>query len=238
MVMKLHAGDEPGYITRYRRNLLFELPLLRRPEQLWLPDVPTVIYTADGPCRRGGHHDGRRARCQAIMKHYGFTNWRFFFGRPGRPYWQAIVADWIQLLGSWDPPVLILEDDIEPRAFQPGIDVPTGSQVVYLGGGRGGESQGVRAGGTIGLFPKKRWRYGYIDINHDWFRCFGMWYSHAILFLDRRSMTDLAVLLCAADRPIDSVLARNQWRWNCVCRKVPMFWQNDGHHLAETYSYF
>jgi hypothetical protein len=71
-------------------------------------------------------------------------------------------------------------------------------------------------------------------------RIFGMLYTHACLWLDKAVMLDAADRIERSSALVDNVLACEQWRWRVLCLKVPMFWQNDGHHKhkEKTYDYF
>jgi hypothetical protein len=106
-----------------------------------------------------------------------------------------------------------------------------------LGGGRDGDRRGYWNARLNGLTPTKFKGYAYDDVDDHWMRVYGMWYTHALLHLDRRTMDQLAAAWLSEQTMIDATTARNQWRWNVFCRKIPMLWQNDGHHRKATWSY-
>jgi hypothetical protein len=202
-----------------------------------LPDVKTFIYSGQQTGRRAAVTEWRRTRCRQVMAALGFTDWSFFEGRQSRPYWTGLPRDHALLLRRHDPPLLILEDDIEVVDFRANVRPPGGCQVAYLGGFRSGDSRGVRNAKRAGLCPLLAHRYGYLPIDSEWMRIFGMWGSHAILWLDRAAMDEAACLLESSVCPIDTTLACEQWRWQVHCGLVPWFFQNDGHHVWDTEDY-
>ncbi len=197
---------------------------------LYLPQVKTIIYTTRWQI-------DRQWRVAEILTSLGFADWRFEYGEKTRPYWKGIAKGHARLLTENEPPLLILEDDIEVRTFVANLSVPDRCQIAYLGGGRSGDKLGRIK--TAREFPESKPQYGYRywDESADWFRFGGMWFSHAILYLDKKAMDELAVEWLIRDNAIDTTLARSQWRWRCHCRKIPLFWQNDGHHFRDTYDY-
>jgi hypothetical protein len=208
-------------------------PLLNQPNDysgLYLQEVPTIVYTTKWAITR-------QQRICVIMNAFGFTNWHFFFGEKTTPYWRDIPSDHASLLRSHKPPLLILEDDAEVWKFTANIQIPDGAEIAYLGGGRSGDRYGRSE--FHKKFPAARdaFGYSYADLNEDWMRIGGMWFSHAILYLNERVMHEVADRLTASPSPIDTTLARCQARWNVQCRRIPMFWQNDGHHLRDTIHY-
>ena len=64
-----------------------------------------------------------------------------------------------------------------------------------------------------------------------------MFGTHALIFLDRRVMLEMAEAIERHHEPVDVAFGRNQWRWNCVLRKIPLWYQNDGHNNAGTFEY-
>jgi len=182
------------------------------------------------------------------MADAGFSDWQFFYGTNnsdqldkwgrGKDYWLYIPQDHAKLLRDNEPPLLILEDDIQPRDYKPYVAVPIGAEMVYLGGGKGGDSRGTKAA-FRNLEDEEIYRnhqHSFQIIDDEWMRIFGMWFSHAILHINKMVMLEVADAL-GARRPIDTTLAMQQWRWNVVCRRVPMWWQDDGKHRYDTFDY-
>ena len=235
--MVVLRDDPPSYITRYCKPL-WSIP---RPVDsgagLFLPGVKTLIYTSYAKRRGWAAGRWRRRRCEQIMGRLAFRDWRFFCGADCDPYWVEIPRDHARLLRANVAPLLILEDDVELCDWRANVLVPEGTELAYLGGFRSGDSRGIRNARLVGLEPLLAWRYGYLPINDDWMRIFGMWGSHAILYLSTDAMRDVADQLARKRRAIDTTLAVLQWRWRCHCLRRPIFWQNDGHHLHDTYEY-
>jgi hypothetical protein len=243
-LLKTRETDSPAWFERRQSKLYLYRDPGPRPGHLYLPGVKTVVYTVDGRCRRGGLHVQRQRRVAQYLTKFGFASWSFFFGRKADPSWKssegyaaAIVRDWAKLLRENDPPFLILEDDAEPVDFAANLLVAPDCQIAMLGGGRGGDRRGTDNAVADGLRPIMRYRYSYLPFDEHWFRVFGMWYTHAYLFLCKRAVIDLALCCESAGGAIDTITAREQWRWQVHCRRKPMFWQNDGHHFRDTFSY-
>jgi hypothetical protein len=197
---------------------------------LWLPATKTVVYTTKNQVAR---HD----RVKAILTAAKFSDWSWCYGTNTQPYWRQIAADHAELLSAHKPPLLILEDDIEPEHYRSNIMPPDGCQVAYLGGFRSGVHRGVVAARDAGLQVRTAFGYAWSPVNSDWMRVFGMWGSHAILWLDAAAMADAARRLAEATEPIDTTLGLNQWRWQCYCVYRHLWWQNDGHHIRDTRRY-
>jgi hypothetical protein len=200
-----------------------------------LPSIHTVVYTVDKPnCTR------RHPRVTEILDGFGFTDWSFFWGKPGNPYWQAIRPEYASLLRENEPPFLILEDDIAVRDFQPWVSYPADAECVYLGGGGAWAGSGLvrEAKRRLPNLPIRKVReIGMLDLDETWVRVFGMFGTHAMLHINKRVMLEMADCIDSHNCPVDVAFGKNQWRWNCVLRRIPMFWQNDGHNGPGTYNY-
>ncbi len=233
----VREGDPAPNVGRHCYPLwsvAFEGPQAGR---LWLPGVRTFVYTVSGSRYQHPPHIFRRQRCSELLGRLGFEQFSFFWGRRCEPYWRAIAEDHAELLSTHEAPLLILEDDIEYGDWQSNVMLPVGAQVLQLGGGRGGDRRGIYAARWAGLKPIDCYRYAYLPINTEWMRVFGMWFCHAILWLDTAVMREAAALLRTRGEMVDSTYACEQWRWQWYCRYVPMLWQNDGHHFRDTRYY-
>ena len=211
------------------------------PVQYHIPKIKTIIYTTK-------HQTARHKRVRRLMDARGFEDWQFHYGfNPGsavdgwgrgKDYWAYIPEEHAEMLRQYEPPLLILEDDIAERAYFDVVTPPLGADMVYLGGGRGGDRRGVYAAATRvpeDIYPY--YRYAYQPIDNTWIRIFGMWFTHAILHIRKEVMLDVAAKITARVRPIDTSLAIEQWRWNVVCLRIPIWWQDDGKHYGDTYDY-
>jgi hypothetical protein len=217
-----------------------DCPLGKLGRTIHLPSVKTFVYTV--PWNRH-----RQERVRPMLDRFGFTDWQFFTGRKTQVQWRDYSLDTIDFLRNYDPPLLIMEDDISPRDWQATIRVPPGAQLAMLGGICEGISRAVRhacenfpnvkhSGHTQG--PRGyRYGYAYSEVNGEWMRVYGMLAAHAQLWLDKKCMLEAADKLSEMRYPIDTTFACEQWRWQVICRKVPIFWQDDGHHYFQTFSY-
>lgn len=231
---------EASRFARWKSRLATERPTCGPWGQsgwLHLPSIPTVVYTTDKP-----HCTARHPRVTEILDSRGYTNWRFFWGKPGEPYWQMIRSEYAALLRENDPPFCILEDDIAVRDFRAWIKPPPHTEVCYLGGGGswpGGrfvrEAQQHLPGHRIYRVREIGWED--IDGYPEWVRAFGMFGTHAIVFLDKRVMLEMAEAIGDNPLQVDVIFGANQWRWQCILRRIPMFWQDDGHNGWGTWDY-
>jgi hypothetical protein len=226
----LLPGDPPGSIVRH----CFPLWRVQRSRPVagcvFLPAVRTVVYTLPG-------HVWRHERVRQILGACGFGDWEFFFGTKTRNYWETIGRDHAAIVRRYQAPLLVLEDDVELRAWRGNVRPAAGAEVCYLGGFRSGDRRGIVNARLRGLRPEESFRYGWLPVDDCWMRVFGMWGSHAILWLDRGAQLEAADLWCRELRMVDEMLAVNQWRWQVHCLYEPMFWQNDGHHFRDTFDY-
>lgn len=230
-------NETPGHVLARRLPLWDYVDPGPEPGKLYLPGVKTYVYTVDRPVSRTGLYDRRQDRCREIMGAYRFTDWSFFRGEITREYYTTIWKGHIEILRRGVFPVLILEDDIEPRAWSANISVPEGTHVAMLGGGRWGPSGGIEAAIAGGAKWKRGVRYVWQDVDAEWMRVSGMWFTHAQLWLDPVVAEIMCRLWEEWQQPIDTVTGMNQWRFRWLCRRVPIFWQNDGHHFRDTYHY-
>ena len=198
-----------------------------------LRTVPTVVYTVDKE-QTAVPHSLRRRRIAEQLSALGTVNWRFFWGALTSPYWPTIGAGHAQLLRDSPPPLLILEDDCRPHCLQPLQLYPAQADLLYLGGGRYGWPQGIKNARDHGIDCKWGKHWGWQHIDADWLRIFGMLYTHAILYLSKPVMLEVADFVDQSEEPLDAVLAREQWRWQTMCKRTPCWYQDDGHHAPIT----
>ncbi len=230
-------GDTPGWILSRRTRLWEYVDPGPEAGAIYLPGVRTYVYTTEREASRAGVTDHRQRRVQEILTAFRFRDWQFYYGKVTPQYYSEIWKGHIEILRREEPPVLILEDDIEPRAFSANIHIPGRTQVACLGGGRSGRSEGIDAGRAAGIPFRRSYRYGWLPIDNEWMRTVGMWFTHAILWLDRQAMDKTCDLWESEQDMIDNVTAKNAWRFRWITRRIPMFWQNDGHHFRDTFSY-
>ncbi len=231
---------EASRFARWQSRLVTERPTCGpwgEPGWIHLPSIPTLVYTTDKP-----HCVARHPRVRQILDSRGFTNWKFFWGQAGTPYWAMIRPEYAALLRTYDPPLTILEDDIAVRDFRAWIKPPPQTEVVYLGGG------GSWPGGRFVRAAQQRLpghkiyrvrEIGWEDIDRypEWARVFGMFGTHAMTYLDKRVMLEMAQAIDDNPLQVDVIFGENQWRWQCMLRRVPIFWQDDGHNGRGTYEY-
>jgi hypothetical protein len=202
-----------------------------------LKATETIVYT----CRPGGARDAiyerRCQHCQVLLTHLGYQRVSFFIGAVTTPYWHGLRDGHAAIIGQARPPVLVLEDDIRMRAAATWLDTPAGCQVAYLGGSRSGTDIGARAAIAAGHKLRRRHKWSYEPVDKEWVRVFGIYNTHAILWLDPTVQSLVAAELSTWPRSVDSYLAENQHRWVCCLRRVPLFWQGDGHHDRDTWRY-
>jgi hypothetical protein len=205
--------------------------------QIDLRQIETVVYTCEPVGLAGAAYHRRRLRISTTLDSLGYSNWRFFRGEVTEPYWQGLRDGHAALIGSVAEPLLILEDDVSPRDASTVIKIPDGCQVAYLGGSRGGSWRGVLNAFGNGRRLQRRHKWAYEPIDSEWVRSFGMWNAHAILWLDRIVRDEVAGELQKWRGTVDQYLAEQQYRWYCCLRRVPLWWQADGHHERDTWAY-
>jgi len=111
-------------------------------------------------------------------------------------------------------PFLVLEDDaISTSAFNPIIDIPEGTDAVYLGVSHGNKNQAI------------------IDLNNGWYRIVGMLTTHAILYTSKRfvdaAMTSIKESIYKKQIPLDSGYGMLQGSYNVIAPQSPMFIQGN-----------
>lgn len=210
-----------------------------------LPDIKTFVYTV-------AKHTERQGYINQMMKELEFSNWEFLFGSEGRqPYWVNIHSDWIQLLAT-PVPFLLLEDDATITShYSSDVTYPDDAQMVYLGGTANGELENMQAILDISATTDTPLRASngprtwpghlvYSEREDDYIRVYNMHSTHAILFVDQQTATDFQVSINAyRDRSaVDVVFARGMHKYKTYCRKQPFWYQNDGHHNDPTLRYY
>ena len=119
-------------------------------------------------------------------------------------------------------PFIILEDDADPKYFEPTIDIPDDAHALYLGTSQWGYMQS-HAGYYLKYKPVKGMKH--------LFRIYNMLSSHAILYLDQEyvEMCKRTTRYCAEEypMPMDVPFAMIQRFFNIYCLDKPMFIQKD-----------
>jgi hypothetical protein len=202
-------------------------------QTLDLRQVPTIVYTVDiEECPVP--HSLRRQRVTEALSGLGVASVTFFWGRRCSPYWHNVGPDHAALLRNHPPPLLILEDDVLPHVLQPWIAYPEPADLLYLGGGIYGWPAGARRARAAGIRCAFGRYWGWQHIDRDYLRVFGMLYTHAILYLSRTAQLEVAEVIDQTDVTLDAALALEQYRWHCLCKRTPMWYQDDGHHSGIT----
>lgn len=119
-------------------------------------------------------------------------------------------------------PFIVLEDDADPKNFEPLIDVPDDAHALYLGNSQWGMMQSY-SGFYLKYKPVK-------DMKHL-VRIYNMLSSHAILYLDQNyvKVCQQTTKYCAYEypMPMDVPFAMIQRFYNVYCLNKPMFVQKD-----------
>lgn len=204
---------------------------------LWLPGVRCVVFSAVGGNHQSYNGPGRRERTGRVLAACGWKHWDVAFSRVSMPYQYGLRSIYASVLGCYDPPLLTVEDDIEPREFRANVSPPPDAEICYLGGSRSHLSAGASAALSSGCQWRGKFGYAWKPYDATWFRVAGMLSTHAVLWLDRRRMRECAACWCWLGSHIDWDLAALQAGWRCYCLHVPMFFQNDGHSGPTTWDY-
>lgn len=202
-----------------------------------LREIQTICYTCNVVGVRQPVYQRRRQRANLLLQSLGFAQFGFYYGIQTDPYWVGLCAGHARLIGELKPPLLIVEDDIQLRDPGMVLSIPDGADCVYLGGSHYGDPHCAEGALRLGLRPRRWHQWAYTPIDADWVRVFGVSNTHAILWLGRECMQQVSSELRQWRSSVDSFLASNHWRWQCVLKRVPTFWQHDNHHLRDTWRY-
>lgn len=214
---------------------------------LYLPSVKTFVYTII-------KNKERQYKIINQLNELGFTNWEFVIGSTGRAeYWKNIHDDWITLLNT-DTPFLILEDDAEyTEAYKEYINFPPSADIVYLGGTTNAvehqhildylsaetreklkeSSQEPNTCGGLGTLL-------YTEYDDTYIQTYNMHSTHAVLFLnqDIHQKLQRAIRHFSELYPVDVVLALESSKNKVFCVKQPFWYQNDNHNSIFTSKYY
>lgn len=128
----------------------------------------------------------------------------------------------LMALSQIPAPFIVLEDDADPNAFKPFIEVPDDADALYLG-----NSQWGLQSSHAGFYLKYKKVEGYSEI----LRIYNMLSSHAILYLtqDYVDMCIRTTRYCAEEypMPMDVPFAMIQRFFNVYAVNNPMFIQKD-----------
>lgn len=128
----------------------------------------------------------------------------------------------LKALSQVSAPFIVLEDDADPNAFSPVIEVPDDADAVYLG-----NSQWGMQSSHAGFYLKYKKVKGYPDI----LRIYNMLSSHAILYLNQEyvKMCQRTTKYCAEvyPMPMDVPFAMIQRFFNIYALNNPAFVQKD-----------
>lgn len=128
----------------------------------------------------------------------------------------------LRALSQVSAPFIVLEDDADPKHFEPVIEVPDSADAVYLGNSQWGLLQG-----HTGFYLK----YKKLQDMPKIMRIYNMLSSHAILYLTNEyvSVCKRTTRYCAEDYalPMDVPYAMIQRFFNVYAINKPMFVQKD-----------
>jgi len=194
--------------------------------QLNIPALRTFVFTCDKTAFR-------QPKIKKHLTNLNFTNWEFLQGEVGpEPYWEYVKRDFYKVLDTTPCPFMILEDDIKflPKNYSDTIEFPDDADILYLGGGPKGYGHGKH----VSLIGKdiRQWETAtIININNqDWVRVISMIYTHAVIFFSEDCKDDFKrAINWNYMHPLDISQSKIQYRWNCLLRRRPFWWQDDKH---------
>ena len=178
-----------------------------------------------------------------MLTKLGFSDWGFVFGGDKfKPYWKNIHDDWIKMLET-PTPFLILEDDATiTDYYHPEVEYPEDTQLLYLGGTTNGEDCVFPDG--LDLLPSQgskdvfAWMV-YSEYDDRYIRIYNMHSTHAILFLNEDVKRQLqSAINDMRDLAVDVVIARNMRKYKIYCLKQPFWYQKDGWNDERTMRYY
>jgi len=197
-----------------------------------LPSTKTFVYTIE-------RNKERQQRITDMLVQMGFSDWQFVYGKQAQPYWMGIHNDWVRMLET-PPPFLILEDDaVVAPYYVPTVDYPDDAQLVYLGGTANGHfynAMGVKFSKGPAGYP---YRMAYTEYSNKFIRVYNMHSTHAVLFVDQQTTTDFMHYI--ARRPqnaVDTIFAMYAHKYRMYCVKHPYWYQKDGHNEGSTLNYY
>jgi hypothetical protein len=208
-----------------------------------LPSVKTFVYTIP-------KNVDRQRNISIMMNQLGFTNWEFVFGKEQNPYWMAIHQDFIEMLNT-PVPFIILEDDVSlTDYYKPTIEYPSDANLVYLGGTRHGEfgfldeiKKIIEIDNNV-LIASDGFRLVpgcmiYTEYDNDYIRVYNMHSTHAMLFMDDLTKLDFQrVVEINRHIHVDMVFAYTMLTYKVYCLKHPFWHQNDGRNDDVTLNYY
>ena len=197
--------------------------------QLYLPSLKTFVFTCANTAQR-------QSKIKSDLTKLKFSNWEFVNGEVGPDiYWKYIKKDFYRILDTVPCPFMILEDDIKflPKNYIDTIEYPDDTDILYLGGGPKGYGHYHHT--SLLKYNKndiKKWETAIlIDIhNVNWVGVISMIYTHALIFLSDDCKEDFKY---AINWPysLDINQSKIQYKWNCLLRRKPFWWQDDKHDI-------
>ena len=203
-----------------------------------LPSVKTFVYTVT-------KNEDRRNNIVKMMSKLGFTNWSFVFGKDDKnlEYWQCIHDDWISMLNT-KPPFLILEDDVDvTENYKSEIEYPSDAHLVYLGGTRNADDMHLK---EIAKAAKRNNKtlihdeeFVYTEYDENYIQIYNMHSTHAVLFVDDYSRHNFQYIINVnRQMPVDVAFALTHPFFRVYLVKYPFWYQNDGHNNEKTSNYY
>ncbi len=203
--------------------------------QLHLPSLKTYIMTIEANVER-------RARMAEMLKAFGFTNVHWKYATPSKPHWKSLRDNVLGVLASNncdDEPFLVLEDDASPLYYEPTIEFPDDTDVLYLGSvthampWRDSEV-GLGRGPALTTLKYQSGPLRYRDIDDKYVRLMNMLSSHAIIFLNEQAKRAFYHAVSTNRRPIDVSYADVMKDWKVVMPRRPLWYQLDGKNERAT----
>jgi len=198
--------------------------------------IKTYVYTVS-------KNKYRQELITTMLDKLQFSNWSFIYGKETNPYWVGIHDDFIEMLKT-PAPFILLEDDAAEKTYEADIEYPNDAQIIYLGGSSNGEKNIEHYDKSKLTFSKgsRTTPYAmlYGEIDNNYIRPYNMHSHHAVLFLDNKLNEDIIKIIKNNNKAYatDVILAEEMYRRKVYCRKQPMFYQTDGRQNEQTLNYF
>lgn len=178
-----------------------------------LPSVKTFVYS-------GEQHIKRRNKIKLLLEHLNFKDWSFVIGKASNPYWLKMHQDWLVMLET-STPFLILEDDIAvTENYKADVEFPLDAQIVYFGGSPYGP-------------------LSFIDLPGEYIKLHSMYSNHAIMITCDKAKDIVKQSMINNSQIIpDVVISECLKDLKAYCIKKPFWYQNDGHNESATLEYY
>jgi len=202
--------------------------------KLDLTSLPVFISSCDSP-----KFQERRDKLLPVLDKLGFNIKEIVKGVPMPNHMYGAFLNMNKIIKRNRSPFIVLEDDccLNEENYQPVIEIPDNTDILYLGGSAHASLQYVPEKGVLlnNAYGFNNSRVAYMPINKDYVRLFSMYSGHAILYVTEKGRNAFLYHMNIYTKiAFDMAFSLAMPKINVMMPRKTFFFQDDGYNDAFT----